>query len=71
MAGLDVGHVGQRFVAVGRLPAHRPRKALGIVPFRRPRAEEQLRDFPVVEIFVHGVVGRRPDRAEYQQHLIA
>ena len=71
MARLDVLRVGDRLVAIGRLPADGPRKVLGIVPLRGARAQEELRHLAVVEIFVHGAVGRRADAAEDQQHLLA
>src|SRR6185312_7179429 len=47
----DVFRVDDRLGAIVRLPAHRPRKVLGIVPLRRARGEEELRYLPVVEVF--------------------
>ena len=59
------------FDAVAGLKAHGPGKALRIVPLAGAGGDEQLRDLLGVVIFLHGVLGRRPQRVEHQEDLVA
>jgi hypothetical protein len=42
----------------------------GVVPPRRTRRNEDLRDAFGVEIFLHGYIGRGADRTEHRQHVV-
>src|SRR6185437_1857130 len=65
----DVATIDAALGAVGRLPADGPREMLGIVPTRRARTGEQLRNALGVEIFLYSHVGRGADAVEDQQHI--
>ena len=63
--------IDPRLVLVVGLPSHGPGEVLRIVPLRRAGGDEQLRDLLGVQILLDCRVGRRAQRIEHQQHLVA
>jgi len=55
---------------VGWIETDRPWEMLRVVPPRRPRRNEQLRNVLGVEIFLNGNIGRGADRTEHREHVV-
>ena len=64
--GIDLG-----LALVARLPSHGPRKILGVVPLGGAGGDEQLRHLLRIHVFVNRGIGRRAERVEDEQHLVA
>ena len=67
----DVGRIDPRFRAVARLQPDGPGKMLGIAPARGARADEQLRDLFLIEVFLDPDIARGAERREHQEDFIA
>ncbi len=67
----QVLRVNARLALVVRLPAHGPRKILGIVPLGGAGGDEQLRHLLRIHVFVYGGIRRRAQRIEDEQHFVA
>lgn len=60
-----------RLDPVARLEAHGPGEVVRIVPLAGAGGEEELRHLLGVVIFLHGGLGRRAERVEHQEDLVA
>ena len=67
----QVFRIDQRFALIAGLPSDGPRKVLRIVPLGGAGGDEQLRHLLGVQIFLDRGVGRRAERVEHHQHLVA
>ena len=63
--------VDPRLALVARLPAHGPREVLRIVPLGGAGGDEKLRHLLGVHVFVDRRIGRRAERIEDEQNLVA
>ena len=64
------GRVDLPLGLVVRLPAHRPREVLGIVPLGGAGGHEQVRHLLLVHVLVDGGVGRGAERLEQRGHFV-
>jgi hypothetical protein len=55
---------------VGWIETDRPWEMLRVVPPRRPRRNEQLRNVLGVKVFLNGNIGRGADRTEHREHVV-
>ena len=66
----DVLRVDPALGLVVRLPAHRPRVVLRIVPLGRAGGHEEMGHLLLVHVLVDGAVRRRAERLEQRGHLV-